>query len=61
MCDVSPERTREEITRLHPLFEKVCSVHGKNHPELLKMREIFHGLTGVLTIHMLKGDMVLFP
>ena len=26
--------TRKEITRLGPLFDKVCSVHGKNHPEL---------------------------
>ena len=25
---------REEIARLAPLFDKVCSVHGKNHPEL---------------------------
>ena len=26
--------TREEIARLGPLFDKVCSVHGKNHSEL---------------------------
>src|SRR5205807_4670752 len=25
--------TREEIARLGSLLEKVCSVHGKNHPE----------------------------
>ena len=30
--------TREEIARLGPLFEKVCSAHGKRHPELLRMR-----------------------
>src|SRR5208282_2560613 len=29
--------TREEIARLGPLFDKVCSVHGKNHPELLQI------------------------
>jgi regulator of cell morphogenesis and NO signaling len=53
--------TREEIARLNPLFEKVCSVHGVNHPELLKMREIFHGLAAELTQHMMKEEMVLFP
>jgi regulator of cell morphogenesis and NO signaling len=24
--------TREEIARLGPLFDKICSVHGTNHP-----------------------------
>jgi regulator of cell morphogenesis and NO signaling len=53
--------TREEIARLGPLFEKVCSVHGKNHPELLQIRGIFQGLAQELTTHMMKEDMVLFP
>ncbi|HEV2349790.1 MAG TPA: iron-sulfur cluster repair di-iron protein [Terriglobia bacterium] len=53
--------TREEIARLNPLFDKVCSVHGMNHPELPKMLEIFHGLAGELTMHMMKEEMVLFP
>ena len=26
--------TRTEIARLGPLFDKVCSAHGENHPEL---------------------------
>src|ERR1700757_2788436 len=53
--------TREEIARLGPLFEKVCSVHGKNHPELLEVREIFEGLTQELNAHMMKEEMILFP
>ena len=36
--------TREEIARLGPLFDKVCSVHGKNHPELQHVRASFRGL-----------------
>jgi len=43
--------TREEIARLGPLFDKVCSVHGKNHPELLQIRESFRGLAQELTTH----------
>lgn len=53
--------TREEIDRLRPLFDKVCSVHGKNHPELLQIRTTFAGIAQELTMHMMKEEMVLFP
>ena len=53
--------TREEMARLGPLFDKVCSVHGKNHPELLQVRASFQGLAQELTMHMMKEEMVLFP
>jgi regulator of cell morphogenesis and NO signaling len=55
------EYTREEIARLGPLFEKVCSVHGRNHPELLQVYEAFKGLAQELGTHMLKEEMILFP
>jgi regulator of cell morphogenesis and NO signaling len=53
--------TREEITRLGPLFDKVVSVHGKNHPELQHLRATFCGLAQELTMHMMKEEAVLFP
>ena len=53
--------TREEIARLAPLFEKVCSVHGKRRPELEKMRESFQGLSHELMLHMMKEERILFP
>jgi len=53
--------TREELARLGPLFDKVCSVHGKNHPELLQIRGVFQGLAQELTTHLMKEEMVLFP
>lgn len=53
--------TREEIARLGPLFEKVCSVHGKNHPELFEAREIFQGLANELNAHLMKEERILFP
>jgi regulator of cell morphogenesis and NO signaling len=52
---------REEIARLGPLFEKVCGVHGKNHPELLHIQAIFSSLAQELTAHLMKEEMVLFP
>jgi regulator of cell morphogenesis and NO signaling len=53
--------TRQEINRLGPLFDKVCSVHGNNHPELLQLRETFQGLAQELITHLMKEEMVLFP
>jgi regulator of cell morphogenesis and NO signaling len=53
--------TRDEIARLGPLFDKVCAVHGKNHPELLDVRDNFRALAQELTTHLMKEEMVLFP
>ena len=52
---------RQEITRLGPLFEKVCGVHGKSHPELPHIQAVFRGLAQELTQHMMKEEMILFP
>ena len=52
---------RSEIARLTPLFEKVVSVHGKNHPELLAMRGSFIPLAQELTTHLMKEEAILFP
>src|SRR5437660_12720273 len=52
--------TRQEIARLGPLFEKVCSVHSSNHPELLGIRDVFRNLAQELSAHMMKEEMVLF-
>jgi len=53
--------TRAEIARLGPLFDKVCAVHGQNHPELIGLREIFRALAEELTTHLMKEERVLFP
>jgi regulator of cell morphogenesis and NO signaling len=53
--------TREEIARLSPLFDKVCTVHGERHPELLSLRATFQALAKELTAHLMKEEMVLFP
>jgi regulator of cell morphogenesis and NO signaling len=52
---------REEIARMGPLFDKVCAVHGKNHPELLDVQATFRGLAEELTMHLSKEEVVLFP
>jgi regulator of cell morphogenesis and NO signaling len=53
--------TRQELDRLEKLFEKVCSRHGENHPQLFEAQIAFVHLKQDLIPHMLKEEQVLFP
>lgn len=53
--------TRQETARIEALLEKVCSVHGKNHPELLFIRTTFQALSRELSLHLMKEERILFP
>jgi regulator of cell morphogenesis and NO signaling len=53
--------TRDELERLTALLEKVCSAHGRNHPELLDIQSQFQTLRAELEPHMMKEERVLFP
>ncbi len=53
--------TKNALARLELLAKKVVSVHGKNHPELLKVQDILQSLKDDLLAHMLKEEQVLFP
>lgn len=43
------------------LLEKVCNVHGDNHPELFEVKELFDRSLIDLYSHLQKEEMVLFP
>ncbi|HEX7691377.1 MAG TPA: iron-sulfur cluster repair di-iron protein [Sediminibacterium sp.] len=53
------------VTRQIPLLAgylaKICSVHGKQHPELFEIKEIFADSAEDLTMHMHKEEKMLFP
>jgi len=53
--------TKEEMERLQPLVEKVINAHGKNHPELAQIGDVFQQVCADLTPHMFKEENVLFP
>ena len=53
--------TREEVLRLNALLDKVCGVHGKNHPELLTIQMTFRNLANELSMHLMKEEKILFP
>jgi regulator of cell morphogenesis and NO signaling len=53
--------TREAIARIPRLLDKVCSVHGARHPELLAIQPIFEAMAQELATHLMKEEMMLFP
>lgn len=53
--------TKEELVRLEALLVKVCDAHAERHPELLRLQELFKGLSEELVPHMMKEERVLFP
>jgi len=52
---------REESPRIEALAAKVVGVHGKNHPELLQVQQVFSSLAEELSVHMMKEEQILFP
>ncbi len=46
---------------INNFLNKLCSVHGTNHPELFQVREMFAASAGELSKHMKKEELILFP
>lgn len=51
----------EKTQTLLAFLDKLCKVHGANHPELFKINELFIGCAGELSQHMKKEELILFP
>ena len=51
----------EKIPVLLQFLNKLCSVHGGRHPELIKINEHFTASANELTSHMKKEELILFP
>ncbi len=50
-----------QIPVLQVYLRKLCSVHGKEHPELEEIRQLFDETASELIMHMKKEELVLFP
>lgn len=65
LCDYIEQKhhayVEQNIPVLKQYLEKVCSVHGDNHPELHEINELFNQSAGNLAQHMKKEELVLFP
>ena len=51
----------EHIPVLKQYLNKLCKVHGEQHPELLEITQHFNASAGELAMHMKKEELVLFP
>lgn len=51
----------EKTVQLKQYLEKISMVHGKQHPELFKIKELFLESAGDLAAHMKKEELILFP
>lgn len=65
LCDYIEKRhhtyVSENIPFLKQKLQKLCDVHGANHPELFEVKELFNIVAGNLTMHMQKEEIVVFP
>ncbi len=50
-----------KIPEITAYLDKICKVHGKNHPEYLEIRRLFIESGQELTLHMHKEEHILFP
>jgi len=65
LCDYIEKRHHtyvvENIPFLQEKLQKLCHVHGENHPELFEIKELFDGASENLSAHMKKEELILFP
>lgn len=61
IIDIHHSYVRKRLPEIGPFLAKVVRVHGKAHPELEKVQEIFNGIKDELISHMQKEEKVLFP
>ncbi|EDM37728.1 hypothetical protein PBAL39_14924 [Pedobacter sp. BAL39] len=55
------EYVKENIPFMTELAEKVARVHGAEHPELVKVAELFGIVANELISHLMKEERMLFP
>lgn len=53
--------TAEKMPQILANLNKICLVHGTNHPELLEIRDLFRDIAHELTVHMKKEEFMIFP
>jgi regulator of cell morphogenesis and NO signaling len=52
---------RLELSRIQALTEKVAQTHGRRHPEMIEVEELFARFKEEQELHMQKEELILFP
>jgi regulator of cell morphogenesis and NO signaling len=65
LVDYIMNNHHQYVRRMIPVItlhaDKVASVHGKNHPETLRIADLFFAVREELQSHMMKEERILFP
>jgi regulator of cell morphogenesis and NO signaling len=65
LVDYIVNNHHQYVRRMIPVIslhaDKVASVHGQNHPETLKIADLFLAVREELEMHMMKEERILFP
>jgi regulator of cell morphogenesis and NO signaling len=65
LADYIEKRHHRYVAQTTPVLlqylDKLCDVHGSNHPELFRIRDLFRASAGELAMHMKKEELILFP
>jgi len=65
MVDYIINNHHQYVRRMIPVIslhsDKVASVHGSNHPETLRIADLFLSVREELEMHMMKEERILFP
>ncbi len=61
IVDVHHTYVSESIPLIIQYSDRVAKVHGENHPETVKINELFHEVAAELNAHMQKEEGILFP
>lgn len=61
IVNVHHKYVADTLPVLEAHLTKLAVVHGQRHPELNKIKGLFHETAGALTAHMKKEEFILFP
>lgn len=61
IINIHHKYVNENLPLLSEFTNKIASVHGERHPELIQIAELFQGIVSELQHHMMKEENILFP
>jgi regulator of cell morphogenesis and NO signaling len=61
ICERHHKYIEEKAPEIRSYLDKICQVHGAEHPELHEIKKIFFKTSSGLAVHMKKEELMLFP
>ncbi|PJA08428.1 MAG: iron-sulfur cluster repair di-iron protein [Flavobacteriales bacterium CG_4_10_14_0_2_um_filter_32_8] len=61
IINVHHKYVKDNVTMLYEYSDKVANRHGSNHPEVIKIAQLYERVAADFKAHMEKEEMVLFP